>query len=79
MDLKTFKEKILQPKLAEAFGSTTANMLITVATLDAVGGATEGDKQRIMVDSICANQKVVAMWGEKQTAIQKAMWLKMVT
>ena len=78
MDAKTARETVIKPKLIEVFGNTIASSLITNATLAGLKGTTEHDKLNLMVEAICSDKKVVAMWGTSQTERQKKEWLGLV-
>ena len=78
MDAQTVREKTIKPKLIEMVGNSIASALITVATVEGAGGASEQEKLRLTVNSICADPRVLGMWGNAQTEKQKKEWLALV-
>lgn len=76
MDAKTVRETIIRPKLEEVFGKTMTNTLVTQAISAGMGGGTEQEKLKLMVEAICSNPKATGMWGAAQTEKQKQEWLK---
>ncbi|MCL5960123.1 MAG: hypothetical protein M1358_12565 [Chloroflexi bacterium] len=78
MDAKTARETVIKPKLVEVFGNTIASTLITGAIAAGMKGSSEHEKLKLMVECICANQKVVGMWGASQTERQKREWLNLI-
>ena len=78
MDAKTVREQIIRPKLEEVFGSTITNALITLSIAAGMGGKTEPEKLKLMVESICSDPKVVSMWGAAQIATYKKEWMALL-
>ena len=76
MDAEAVGEKVIRPKLAEIFGATIADLLLTKATFAAMQGGTAQETYRLMVESVCSHPKVVAMWGAAQTEKMKEEWLR---
>jgi len=78
MDAQTARETILKPKLVEVFGNAIAANLVTKAGMASQSGTSEQEKLKIVVDFICADPKVLGMWGAAQTERQKKEWLTLV-
>ena len=75
MDARTVRDTIIKPKLAEVFGTTMTNALITTSIAAGIGGGTEQEKLKLMVESICSDPQVLSMWGAALTEKQKQAWL----
>lgn len=78
MDAQTVREKTIKPKLVETFGNAIASALITAATVAGAGGTSEQEKLQLTVTSICADPRVLGMWGNAQTERQKKEWVALV-
>lgn len=78
MDAQTARETIIKPKLVEMFGNAIASNLITKAAMASQGELSQQEKLQRIVDSICADPKVLGMWGAAQTERQKKEWLNLV-
>ncbi len=78
MDAKTVREDIIKPKLIEFFGSTMTSKLIIAATGAGMTGKNEKEKLQLMVEAICSDSQVNAMWGAAQVNKHKQEWLKLV-
>ena len=78
MDAQTVREKTIKPKLVETFGNAIASALITTAAIAGAGGASEPEKLQLAVNAICADPRVLGMWGNAQTERQKKEWLTLV-
>jgi hypothetical protein len=76
MDADTLKDKIIKPKLAEVFGDLLAGSIVIKATLAALQGGCEEERKRLMIEAVCAHERVIAMWGEARAKKQKDEWLK---
>jgi hypothetical protein len=76
MDADALKDKVIKPKLAEVFGDLLAGSIVIKATLAALQGQNEEDRKRLMIEAVCAHERVIAMWGEARAARQKAEWLQ---
>lgn len=75
MDARTVRETIIKPKLAEVFGTTMTHMLITRSIAAGIGGGTEQEKLKLMVETICSDPQVLGIWGAALTEKQKQAWL----
>ncbi len=75
MDTETAIETRIKPQLINTFGEQVANSLLTWATLSYVT-TDEGDRERYeaFVRSICFDERVVSVWGERVTARQEEEW-----
>jgi len=78
MDAQTARETVIKSKLVEVFGNAIASSLITKAAMAGMGGASEQEKLRLTADYICADPKVLGMWGNAQAERQKKEWLALV-
>lgn len=78
MDPKTLREEVIRPKLVELFGSTVANTILTDSILAGMAGNTEQEKLKLIVESVCSDQKVVTMLGAAQLQKQKQEWMQCV-
>ena len=78
MDAQTARETVIKPKLVEVFGNTIASSLITKAAMAGMAGTSEQEKLKLMADFICADPRVLGMWGNAQTERQKKEWLALV-
>ena len=78
MDARTARETVIKVKLAEVFGNNIAASLTTSATVAGMAGGSEKEKLALMVNSICADARVLGMWGNAQTERQKREWLALV-
>jgi hypothetical protein len=76
MDADVLKDQVIRPKLAEVFGDLLAGSIVTRATLAAISGQSEEERKRIIIESVCAHERVIAMWGEARAAKQKEEWTK---
>jgi hypothetical protein len=78
MDAQTARETVIKSKLVEVFGNSLASSLVTKAALAGMAGATEPEKLKLIADCICADPKVLGMWGAAQAERQKREWLALV-
>ena len=78
MDAQTARETILKPKLVEVFGNAIAGSLIAKAATNSQSGTSEQEKLKLVVDTICADPRVLGMWGAAQTERQMKEWLTLV-
>ena len=78
MEAKEVREKIIKPKLAEFFGNIIANALVSKAAIAGMKGSSDKEKLRLMVESVCSDQKVIGIWGMAQTNKQKNEWLNLI-
>lgn len=78
MDPKTLREEVIRPKLVELFGSTVANTILTDSILAGMAGSTEQEKLKLIVESVCSDQKVATMLGAAQLQKQKQEWMQCV-
>jgi len=78
MDAQTARETVIKPKLVEVFGNAIASSLITKAAMAGMAGTSEQEKLKLMADFICADPRVLGMWGNAQTERQKREWLALV-
>jgi hypothetical protein len=76
MDADALKDQIIRPKLAEVFGDLLAGSIVTRATLAALQGQNEEERKRLIIEAVCAHERVLAMWGEARASKQKYEWLK---
>ena len=76
MDADALKDQIIRPKLAEVFGDLLAGSIVTRATLAALQGQNEDERKRLIIEAVCAHERVLAMWGEARAVKQKDEWLK---
>lgn len=80
MDPEEAIETKIQPTLSDTLGPTVAKSLLTRATLayvTAVGG--KAQRYRVLVDSICSDERVIQTWGEVGAAKQANQWKNLVT
>jgi hypothetical protein len=77
MDIKTIRETVIKPKLAESFGATMANLLVTKAITSCMKGKNESEKIKLLVTAVCSDPKVIGMWGAAETGKYKNEWLRM--
>ena len=78
MDARTARETVIKVKLAEVFGNNIAASLNASATAAGIVGGSEHEKLTLMVNSICADPRVLGMWGNAQTERQRREWLALV-
>ena len=78
MDAQTARETVIKPKLVEVFGNAIASSLVTKATMAGMAGTSEQEKLKLTADCICADTRVLGMWGNAQTERQKREWLALV-
>jgi hypothetical protein len=78
MDAQTARDTVIKSKLIEVFGNAIASSLITKAAMAGMGGTSEQEKLRLTADYICADPKVLGMWGNAQAERQKKEWLALV-
>ncbi len=78
MDAKTVREETIKPKLIEFFGTAMASKLIIAATGAGMKGKDEKEKLQLMVEAVCSDSQVNAMWGTAQVNKHKQEWLKLI-
>jgi acyl dehydratase len=78
MDAQTARETVIRAKLVEVFGGAIASSLVTKAAIAGMSGTSEKEKLQRAVDSICADARVLGMWGAAQAERQKKEWLSLV-
>ena len=76
MDADHLKDQIIRPKLAEVFGDLLAGSIVTRATLAAIKGQDEDERKRLIIEAVCAHERVLAMWGASRAGKQKDEWTK---
>ena len=76
MDADALKDQVIRPKLAEVFGDLLAGSIVTRAMLAALVGQNEEERKRLMIEAVCAHERVLAMWGAARAAKQKDEWLQ---
>lgn len=75
MDIEAIIDAKIKPQLIEAFGRQTANSLLTQGTLAYV--STDGDEKHrfeVFVQTICSDERVLNVWGERGTAERIEDW-----
>lgn len=75
MELKEIQEDIIKEKLKSLFGIALGGSIYTRGLLATSSGKTEKEKLSLMVEKICANDKVIAMLGQAGTESQRKEWL----
>jgi acyl dehydratase len=78
MDAQTARETVIRAKLVEVFGGAIASSLVTKAAIAGMSGTSEKEKLQRAVDFICADARVLGMWGAAQAERQKKEWLTLV-
>jgi len=78
MDAQTARETVIRGKLVEVLGNAIASQLISKATIAGMSGTSEEEKLKLIVGSICADPRVLGMWGAAQIERQKKEWLSLV-
>jgi len=79
MDAETAIETKIKPQLIDTFGRRAANSLLTLATVCyATTSGDERERYRALVHSICSDDRVVSVWGERGVARQKEEWEALV-
>ena len=78
MDAQTARETVIKSKLIEVFGNSIASSLITKAAMAGMAGTSEQEKLKLIADCICADSRVLGMWGNAQADRQKKEWLALV-
>jgi len=82
MDSKEVVDQIVKPKLTEVFGRIACSIIVSNAysgTFKAVSNSVSPiDTYKLVIESICSNSKVIAMWGENGAEKQKNEWLNLI-
>ena len=74
-DAKSIMNTVISPKLEESFGKTMATCINTRAIFAAMSAKTEKEKLKLMVEEVCSDAKVIAMWGASQVNKYKDIWM----
>jgi methylenetetrahydrofolate dehydrogenase (NADP+)/methenyltetrahydrofolate cyclohydrolase len=75
MDVEAVIDTKIRPQLIEAFGRQTANSLLTKATLAYVStDGTEQERFETLVQTICSDERVLGVWGERGVAERIEDW-----
>ena len=66
MEIKSLIDEHVRPKLEDSFGKALAMMIFASATNTARVPIIDPDREDFMrlVDAVCADQRVVDMWGK---------------
>ena len=82
MDSKEVVDQVVKPKLTEVFGGMMCSMIVSKAytsTFKIVAKSqTPLDTYKLVIESICSNPKVIAMWGENGANKQKEEWINLI-
>jgi hypothetical protein len=79
MDVEKAIETEIERRLREVFGFSTARSVLTMGTLAYVTTAgPRVQRYRALVDSICADDRVVQKWGQAAAARQAREWKDLV-
>jgi hypothetical protein len=79
MTLEQIRDTVIKPKLIESFGNMLGAAFISSSVTAAMQYKTDKERLVAMVDSICQNAKVKAMWGDSLTAKRKSEWTSLLT
>ena len=74
MTLDQIKDTVIKPKLIESFGNMLGGAIMANCSMAAIKHKTEKEKLTAIVDAVCQNDKVVAMWGAALTSKRKSEW-----
>jgi len=75
MDTETAIETRLKPQLINTFGQQVANSLLTRATLSyVITDGSERERYEAFVRSICFDERVISVWGERAAAEREEEW-----
>ena len=74
MTLEQVRDTVIKPKLIESFGNMLGTAIMGNCTMAATKFKTDKEKLAAIVDAVCKNDKVKAMWGDAVTAKRKTEW-----
>ena len=74
MTIDQIKETVIKPKLIESFGNMLGGAILTNCSMATIKGKTDKEKLMALIDAVCQNEKVKAMWGGALTAKRKSEW-----
>ena len=74
MTLDQIKETVIKPKLVESFGNMLGGAIMTNCSIAAAKFKTDKEKLTAIIDALCQNDKVKAMWGSTLTTKRKLEW-----
>ena len=74
MTLDQIKDTVIKPKLIESFGNMLGGAIMANCSMATIKCKTDKEKLNAMVDAVCQNDKVKAMWGGALTAKRKVEW-----
>ena len=80
--LKEVFDKYVKPKLVEVFGNFVGTAIVANAYSSSLSVMKnkkyKADNYKIVIETICSNKQVIAMWGADGTTKQKEEWLKLI-
>ena len=74
MTLDQIKDTVIKPKLIESFGNMLGMAIMGNCTMAATKVKTDKEKLTAIVNAVCTNDKVKAMWGDALAAKRKSEW-----
>jgi hypothetical protein len=78
MTLDQIKDTVIKPKLIESFGNMLGGAIMANCSIAAMKGKTDKEKLVAIIDAVCQNDKVKAMWGGALTAKRKSEWSSLI-
>ncbi len=78
MTLDQIKETVIKPKLIESFGNMLGGAIMANCSISAAKFTNEKEKLHAIVDALCQNDKVKAMWGAALTSKRKLEWYNLL-
>lgn len=75
MNFDMLKDTVVTPKLKDVFGADVTQRILSVAMTYCMTAKTEPEKMQKLIEGVCSNPRVTAMWGAARTQQQKAEWL----
>ncbi len=73
-ETKKIIDLIIKPKLVKIFGNVIAGELISKATVLGMKGESDNEKIKLIVESICSDQRCIEMLGTSGVMKQKNEW-----
>jgi hypothetical protein len=74
MDFNTIKDTIIKKKLAEVFGDNMGTLILNMGVAQSNKGSNDKEKVDLLVDFICSNPKIIAVWGAAEAGKIKQQW-----
>ncbi len=73
-ETKIIIEKVIKPQLNKLFGSIIVDELISNATVFGMKGDSDNEKIKLIIESICSDQRCIGMLGTQGVRKQRDEW-----